>query len=142
MVTAATQQAGPRPASAISIYNKTLSLHQWRCIRSRPIACFFTWWRSGHRFSGGISKYSSGTILCANQNFVINPSHCFACLVGVKLQSIDSTLRLELKEFGPRFFGRCFIVSFVDYTLCQSNFGKKFQQDPPFERRLINSVKN
>jgi hypothetical protein len=28
---------------------------------------------------------------------------------------------LELNEFGPPFFGRCFTVSFVDYTLCQSN---------------------
>jgi hypothetical protein len=57
-------------------------------------------------------------------NFVINhPLHCFACLVDGKLQSIDLTLRLELKEFGPRFFARFFTVSFVDYTCADQILG-------------------
>jgi hypothetical protein len=49
--------------------------------------------------------------------------HCFACPVGGTLQSIDSTLRFGAYRVRATVFavGLCFTVSFVDYTLCQSD---------------------
>ncbi len=98
-------------------------MQRCRCIRSRPIACFSRGGGSATVFFGRHLKVFFKDYTLRKSNFVINPSHCFACLVGGNLQSIDSTLRLELKELGPWFLRRYFKVSFVEDTLCQSKFG-------------------